>query len=149
LSVQDGEARDLPFERPNSGDEEPLVRGIAAACAVVAYADGWVTPDEHRRMIHRILSSGALEPRRIDDLTEAFEAVRARFLQFPDTAEAWALDRVIALRDHATLPHLVVTACCAIAAADGGFDAEERRAILRICKLLRVDPDDFGLLEAR
>mgnify|MGYP000075104703 CR=1 FL=1 len=30
---------------------EHLMEGIVAGCALVAYADGWVTDDEHDRMV--------------------------------------------------------------------------------------------------
>ena len=45
-------------------------------------------------------------------------------------------------------PRLLDEACCAIAAADGGFDEEERLAAIRICEKVGVDPADFGLAEA-
>ena len=28
-----------------------IMTGAVAACAIIAYADGWVTPDERRRML--------------------------------------------------------------------------------------------------
>ena len=43
---------------------------------------------------------------------------------------------------------LLVETCCAIAAADGGFDGEERAAVIRICKVLKLDPDKFEIAEA-
>lgn len=46
-------------------------------------------------------------------------------------------------------PALLVETCCAIADADGGFDAEERTAAIRICEVLGLDPGDFGLADAR
>ena len=43
---------------------------------------------------------------------------------------------------------LLVEVCCVIAAADGGFDYEERTAAVRICDILGLDPANFGLAEA-
>ena len=38
---------------------------------------------------------------------------------------------------------------CAVASADGGFDVEERAAILRICALLVLSPQEVDLVAPR
>ena len=43
---------------------------------------------------------------------------------------------------------LLVKTCCAIAAADGGFDAEERKSVMRICEVLGLDPAAFDVADA-
>ena len=40
-------------------------------------------------------------------------------------------------------------AACAVASADGGFDAEERQTILRLCALLILSPQDLDLVAPR
>ena len=53
------------------------------------------------------------------------------------------------LRGRDDAARVVVNAACAVAVADGGFDAEERDALLRICTLLGLDPIQFELIAAR
>lgn len=80
---------------------------------------------------------------------QAFEALIDRFDKDPEDGEAVAEAAILRLRGRAGPAHLLVAAACSIAGADGGFDAEERAAILRICHLLDLEADAFDLLAAR
>jgi tellurite resistance protein TerB len=84
----------------------------------------------------------------LDDAVTTFEALSDRFAEDSEAAERDALKAVGRLKGTERYPTLLVEACCAIAAADGGFDAEERRAAIRICAELGLDPGDFGIADA-
>ncbi len=80
---------------------------------------------------------------RFDEITRWFEADH-------DEGERRALGVVQVLRAREPADReLLVQTCCAIADADGGFDAEERRAVLRICETLEIEPARFDLADAR
>jgi tellurite resistance protein TerB len=85
----------------------------------------------------------------MDDVLMTFEATTERFISDQKSGEAAALKAVARVKGEGNTPHLLVTICCAIAAADGGFDAEERAAVLRICDVLDLDPAAFSIEDAR
>ena len=119
---------------------------VVAACAMVAQADGWVTPDERTRMIARMRDSPTVAFFGVDDLLVLFEALNLRFDRDPDDGEATAEVAVSRLRGQSGPSRALIETACAVAEADGGFDAEERAVILRLCTLLDVDPAPFGLM---
>ena len=121
---------------------------LVAACALVAHADGWVTPDERGRMLERIRGLPVLAMFGVDDVLEAFEALDARFEQDPDSARFDAESAIRRLRGRDAAGRVLVNAACAVAVADGGLDAEERDVLLRICGLLALHPIQFDLITA-
>jgi len=129
-------------------ENENLMEGIVAGCALVAYADGWVTDVEHDRMISLIRGFEPIATFGIADVIATFETVTARFVVDHTHGEAAALKAVARVKGAAKYPSLLVKTCCAIAAADGGFDAEERNAVIRICKVLGLDPATFDIADA-
>jgi tellurite resistance protein TerB len=129
--------------------DERLMEGVIAGCAIVAYADGWVTDDERRRMMGLIRGFDAIASFGMEDVTHYFDELTSRFADDHDEGERDALAVVARLRGEKRFPSMLVQTCCAIAAADGGFDAEERKATIRICEALRLDPADFDLVDAR
>lgn len=124
------------------------MEGIIAGCAIVAYADGWVTQDERRRMLGLIRGFEPIAVFGLDDAVATFEALSDRFASDHDQAEHESFEAVAKLRGAQRYPALLVEACCAIASADGGFDAEERSAAIRICDVLGLDPAQFNIADA-
>lgn len=135
-------------EEIRHAENEHLMEGIVAGCALVAYADGWVTDEEHDRMVNLIRGFEPVAAFGIDDVVSTFETMTSQFVSDPKSGEAIALKAVARVKGADRYPALLVKACCAIAAADGGFDAEERYAVIRICKVLGLDPASFDLADA-
>lgn len=127
---------------------EHLMEGIVAGCALVAYADGWVTDDERRRMLGLIRGFEPIATFGLDDVVSTFEALTNQFANDQDAGTHAALDAVARVKGAGRYPTLLVETCCAIADADGGFDAEERAAAIRICEVLGLKPASFGLADA-
>ncbi len=119
---------------------------VVGACALVAQADGWVTPEERKRMIDRMSQSPAVRVFGLHEVTIGFEALNIRFDRDTDDGEAAAEAAIAGLRGQAGLSHLLIDTACSVAEADGGFDAEEREVILRLCRLLDVDPAPYDLI---
>lgn len=138
----------LKTEAWTPGDSLQL-DALVGACALVAHADGWVTAEERRRLVARVQGLPAFGVFGVDDAMQAFEALIDRFDKDPEDGEAVAEAAILRLRGRAGPAHLLVAAACSIAAADGGFDAEERAAILRICHLLDLEAEAFDLVAAR
>ncbi len=128
---------------------EHLMEGIVAGCALVAYADGWVTTEEHDRMVSLIRRFEPIAAFGIDDVMASFESVTSAFVAGQADGEAAAYEAVAGVKGEGQYPVLLVTTCCAIADADGGFDAEERKVVMQICSVLGLDAADFGVADAR
>jgi len=121
---------------------------LVAACALVAHADGWVTPEERLRMLERMRGLAALAVFGVEHALEAFEALDQRFERDQDSARFDAEAAVRRLRGRDDAARVIVNSACAVAVADGGLDAEERDVLLRICALLGLDPIQFELITA-
>jgi tellurite resistance protein TerB len=126
-----------------------LMEGVVAGCALVAYADGWVAEEERKRMLGLIRGFPAISVFGVDEVLGCFEEQTSAFIDDHEAAEKAALATVARLRGRERYPELLVQTCCSIAAADGGFDAEERRAASLICEALGLAPADFDLADAR
>lgn len=119
---------------------------VVAACALVAQADGWVTAQERKRMIDRMSRSPSVRFFGLHEVTVGFEALNMRFDRDLEDGEAAAEAAVAVLRGQPGPSHLLIDTACSVAEADGGFDAEERDVILRLCRLLDLDPARFDLI---
>jgi tellurite resistance protein TerB len=81
------------------------------------------------------------------DVVATYETWSRQFAGDQKRGEAAALTAVARVKG-AGYPQLLVKICCAIADADGGFDAEERKALNGICAALALDPAKFGVANA-
>jgi tellurite resistance protein TerB len=129
-------------------ENEHLMEGIISGCALVAYADGRVTDDEHDRMVSLIRGFEPIAAFGIHDIMATFEMITSNFIANQAGGEAAAFKAVARVKGEAQYPGLLVKTCCAIADADGGFDAAERKVVIRICKALGLDPATFDIADA-
>lgn len=127
------------------GDEIEM-DALIAACALVAQADGWVTPDEHQRMVERMRRSPAVAVFGIQEVLLGFESLNERFDRDLDEGVAAAEAAVRRLSGRPGPSRLLVETACAVAEADGGFDAEERDVVLQLCELLDIAPAPYEIV---
>ena len=130
-------------------DEETdlLLETVIAGCTLIAYADGRVAPEEHDRMLGLIRRFEPLRTYRMDDFVQAFEEATRRFEADPETAERDAYTAIGRLRGRRKESETLVRICCAIASADGGFDASEQAVAIRMCTTLGLDAAVFELVD--
>lgn len=122
-----------------------LMEAVVAGCALVAYSDGWVSPEETLRMRRLILRFEPAKALGVAEILLLFEDMTLKFAEDHEAGERKALELVSGLVDRPHESALLIDTCCGIADADGGLDAEERAAILKLCALLDIDPDTHGL----
>jgi len=120
-----------------------LMDACTAGCAIIANADGVVTPDEKRKMIGFMQTSDTLSLYDVNDVIASFEKHCKKYDFDAQIGEAEALRVVATLKSKPAEARLLVRACCVIAAADGNFDQNERQAVSRMCKELGLDPQEF------
>ena len=122
---------------------------LAAACAMVASADGWPSDEERAQLlqrIHRLAGGGLLD---CDSLTRTFDQLLEAWVSDPPRAEAACLVLIEPVKDVPDLAVALAHACNAVAMADGGYDQVEREVALRICRAIGVPPAEIGIDDAR
>lgn len=129
-------------EEPNA---EEILESVMAACALIAYADGRVTPEERLRMLSVIPRFTALRYFSDSELSGAFEAATGWFEAAPADGKVRALEAIGRVRRHQGCRVPLLRACHAIATADRRFDRREREALADICGALGLDPGEYGL----
>ena len=135
----------LPTDIWTPGNEIEL-NALIGACALVAQADGWVTPDERKSMIDRLRLSPAIAAFGLEEVLQGFATLNERFDRDLDDGVHEAEEAVSRLAGRLGPSRLLVETACVIAAADGGFDAEERNVVLRLCDLLDLEPEGFDIV---
>lgn len=134
-------------------DEEASlqIETIAAACALIAYADGIVRPAEHDSMAASLSRFGLVDERSRTELLAEFELATARFEINPSAGERAALMAIARLQGKARFARALVETCRVIGEADGQYIVEEQSALVKICRHLGVEPVEAGAfsLQAR
>ncbi len=127
-------------------DEEASlqIETIAAACALIAYADGVVRPAEHDSMAASLSRFGLVDERSRSELLAEFEHATARFEIDPSTGERAALTAISRRQGKARFAQALVETCRLIGEADGHYIVEEQSALVRICRQLGLEPVKAG-----
>ncbi|GGN98920.1 tellurite resistance TerB family protein [Saccharibacillus kuerlensis] len=122
-----------------------LLDAIVAGCALVSVADGTIDSAERQKMEVYI---GRSEQLKVFNLSEAID----RFNHFAGSMEfdvmvgkQEALQAIAKFKSKPEVGRIVVGVCCAIGAADGDFDEQEKAAVRDICNVLNLKSEDFGL----
>lgn len=131
-------------------DEEASlqIETIAAACALIAYADGVVRPAEHDSMAASLSRFGLVDDRSRLELLAEFEHATARFEIDPAAGERAALSIIARLQGKIRFAQALIETCRLIGEADGHYIVEEQSALVKICRQLGVDPVAAGAFAA-
>ncbi|ADE16046.1 Tellurite resistance TerB [Nitrosococcus halophilus Nc 4] len=122
-----------------------FLEGVVAGCALVAYADGVVKPEEKQKMMGFLKTSDVLSVFDTGDVIKLFEKFSDQFEFDLAIGEANALQAVSKVKKREGEARLLVRVCCAIGASDGDFDNSERKMVSKICSELGLNPADFDL----
>lgn len=133
------------LQRELADADASLMEAVVAGCALVAYSDGWVAPEETLRMRRLILRFEPAKALGLAEILRLFEEMTLGFADNYGTGEQTALELVTRLAGRRRESELLIDTCCGIADADGGFDAEERETILKLCAMLQIEPETHGL----
>lgn len=122
---------------------DAFAEAVAAACAMVAAADGTISPEEKQKMIGFIQRSDELKVFEMSDLISRFQRYAGAFEFEPASGRVGALRGVARLKGNDPAAKLLIRVCCAIGAADGTFDDQEKSAVRAILTELALDPGEF------
>ncbi|QTA91194.1 tellurite resistance TerB family protein [Desulfonema magnum] len=122
-----------------------FMEATVAGCAIVAFANGIVKPEEKAKMAGFIRRSEALNVFDMSQVITAFEKYVQSFEFDLQIGKAEALRTISKIRKNSDEARLLIRVCSAIGAADGDFDEDEKQVVREICQELGLDPNEFGL----
>ena len=118
---------------------------MVAGCTLVAHADGVVRPEEKQKMMGFLRNSEVLSVFSIEETIGIFDKYSKQFEFDHQIGQASALQVIGKLKGKDAEARLMVRVCCAIGAADGNFDEQEKAIVRKICNELDLNPKDFDL----
>ena len=122
-----------------------FMEAVVAGCALVAYADGVIKPEEKNKMLRFIQQSDDLKMFDMNQVIESFQKQIQKFDFDVNIGKGEALKAIGKLAKKPEEAKMMVWVCCAIGAADGNFDDTEKQVVREICQTLTLDPKEFQL----
>ena len=122
-----------------------FMEAVVAGCALVAAADGEVTSDEKQKMAAFIQRSEELSVFDMSKVIGSFNKIMEGFEFDAAIGKIEAMKKITRLRGNDEAARTMVRVCCVIGAADGDFDADERKMVSEICTELGLAPSEFDL----
>jgi len=122
-----------------------FLESVVAGCTLVAHADGVVRPEEKQKMMGFLRNSDVLSVFDAQDIIAIFDKYSKQFEFDHQIGQASALQVVAKLKGKDSESRLMVRVCCAIGAADGNFDDQEKAVVRAICNELGLNAKDFDL----
>ncbi|MFC4305508.1 tellurite resistance TerB family protein [Cohnella boryungensis] len=118
---------------------------VVAGCAIVAAADGKIDSSEKQKMAGYINHNEELKVFDMSKVIERFNHFTSNFDFDAMIGKAEAMKPIIKFKDKPDVARVIVSVCCAIGAADGDFDEQEKAVVREICRAVNLTPSDFGL----
>jgi tellurite resistance protein TerB len=122
---------------------EDLIEALAAATAMVAFADGVPSAEEREELLSVFEEEDRLTEVDLDDLFDAFDDYAERFEEDAAAAENEVLTAVAVFDDSPELGRLIVRAALAVASTDGTLGPAEEKAVARLCNVLALEIDEI------
>ncbi|QTA88390.1 tellurite resistance TerB family protein [Desulfonema magnum] len=126
-----------------------FMEAVTAGCAMVAFADGVIKPEEKAKMAGFIQRNEALSVFDMSQVIKSFEKNVNNFEFDLHIGKGEALKTISKIKKNSDEARLLVRVCCAIGASDGDFDEDEKKVVSEICQELGLDPGEFGISEAK
>ncbi|MBC6443565.1 MAG: tellurite resistance TerB family protein [Rhodobacteraceae bacterium] len=122
-----------------------FMEAVVSGCALVAAADGSIDASEKQKMAGFIERADELKHFDMRQVIELFQKTAADFEFDHAIGKATALRTIGKIKGNEAQARLLVRIVCAIGAADGDFDADERAIVAEIARDLGLNPAEFDL----
>ena len=122
---------------------EDFIEALAAATAMVAFADGVSSAEEREELLSVFEEEDRMTDIDLDDLFDAFDDYAERFEEDAAAAENEAVTAVAVFDDSPDLARLIVRAAVAVASTDGTLSPAEEKAVARLCDVLALEINDI------
>ncbi|GFZ77491.1 tellurium resistance protein TerB [Paenibacillus marchantiophytorum] len=118
---------------------------VVAGCAIVAAADGSIGNEEKEKMVGYISRSEELKVFEVSNVIARFNHFAGGFEFSNLIGKQEALKVIAKFNNKPEVGRIIIAVCCAIGAADGDFDENEKRVVRDICTTLNLNPGEFSL----
>lgn len=145
LKTNAAKAREALTTEVSKFKNKNFMEATAAACAMIAAADGEVSSSEKMKMTGFINNSPELKVFNLSEVIKAFNDSVSKFEFDYQIGQAEALKVINKIKGNDGASRLLVRVACAIGASDGNFDQKEKAACRQICLELGLNPADFEL----
>ncbi|QEW06410.1 tellurite resistance TerB family protein [Nitrincola iocasae] len=122
-----------------------FMEAVVSGCALVAAADGSVDASEKQKMAGFLERSDELKHFDIRQVIEVFNKSVGDFEFDQAIGKANALKAIGKVRGKDDQARVLVRVVCAIGAADGDFDEDEKAVVREIAQELGLNPAEFDL----
>ncbi len=122
-----------------------FLNAAMAGSALIAMADGSISPEEKQKMIKFIESNDALSIFTTSDVIKAFQDFVGQLEFDKDIGEAKAYQAIGKMKSNTEASRLLIRMIIAIASSDGLFDNDEKKVAVKIAKELALNPAEFEL----
>jgi len=122
-----------------------FMEAVVNGCVLVAAADGSIDAAEKQKMAGFIERSEELKHFDIGEVIEVFQSAAAEYESDSLIGKICALEKIGKVKTNEDQARLLVRVVCAIGAADGDFDTQEKEMVLEITRTLGLDPAEFDI----
>lgn len=116
-----------------------------AMCALISAADGSIEASERQRTAGLIATNDVLAVFPPDQLRQKFDDYCDKLNADFDFGKVAAIAAISKLRSKPDQARAVISIGLIIGAADGNFDADERKAVTEACHAVGIAPTEFDL----
>ena len=122
-----------------------FLQAAMAGSALLALADGEISPEEKRKMVKFIENYEPLSVFKTTDIISAFGDYVSQLEFDNDLGEAKAFEAIGKMKDNNQASRLIMRLVIAIGAADGDFDDDEKTMARRIAVEMGLNVAEFEL----
>jgi tellurite resistance protein TerB len=114
-------------------------------CALIAAADGTISPEERRKVASLITTNEVLQNFPADQLQQKFDEYCNKLQRDYDFGKVSVLQDIAKVKKKSSEARAVIQIGIIIGGADGNFDEDEMKAVREACGYLGVPPAEFDL----
>lgn len=114
-----------------------------AASALIAAADGTIDADEKKKMMGFMETNESLKVFKMDDIVASFKKWTEKLEFDKELGQAACFEAIAKSRSDAGQARALMRLACAIGAADGDFDADEKAMAQKIAQELGLNASEF------
>jgi len=118
-----------------------------ATCAIIGAADGKIDSSEKQKIGKLITSNEMLSVFKPTELLEKFNKYCDKINADQDFGKIECIEVIGKIKSHPEQGRAMVMIGCAIGAADGNFDVNEKAAVIEICNAVGIDSNQFTALK--
>ncbi|GAY11677.1 tellurite resistance TerB family protein [Pseudonocardia sp. N23] len=116
-----------------------------AICALIAAADGTISPEERSKTAGFITSNDVLSIFPASELLEKFTFYASKLEKDYDFGKVEAIQTIAKLKSKQDAARAVIQVGIIIGGADGDFDDDEKQAVREACNAVGIAPSEFDL----